>query len=104
MPQEVFRKIEQVEREAEKILENEKERSKGIIEEAQETKKTIVASAKQAGQKEGEELKRELSIQTAKEIGEIKEQFQRRKEKIEEEGKRNSARTVEFILEKAKQS
>ncbi len=33
MPQEVFRKIEEVEREAEKILAKEKGKRKGIIEE-----------------------------------------------------------------------
>jgi len=104
MPQEVFRKIEEVEREAERTLEKEKERRKRIIEEAEETKKKILARAKQEGEKEGEELKKELSIQTDKEIGEIKERSQAKKEKIEAGSKNNLAGAVEFILKKAKQS
>jgi len=103
MPQEVFRKIEEVEREAEKTLGKEKERGKSIIEEAEERKEKILARAKQEGEKEAEELKKELSIQTVKEIREIKEGFQAKKEKIEKESKNNLARAVEFILEKAKQ-
>ena len=104
MPQEVFRKIEEVEREAEKTLAKEKERGRRIIEEAEERKEKILARAKQEGEKKGEELKKELSIQTVKEIRETKEGFQRKKEKIEKESKNNLARAVEFILEKAKQS
>jgi len=57
MPQEVFKKIEEVEREAEKTLAKEKERRKRIIEEAEERKEKILARAKQEGEKEGEELK-----------------------------------------------
>ena len=104
MPQEVFRKIEEVEREAEKTLAKEKETRKTIIEEAGERKEKILTRAKQEGEKEGEELKKELSIQTDKEIRETKEGFQGKKEKIEKESKDNLARAVEFILEKAKQS
>ncbi len=103
MSQEVFRRIEQVEREAEKTLEGEKERREKIIAEAEEKKEKIIARARQEGKKKGEELKKELSIRTAKEIGEIKKGFQGKKEEIEKESKNNLARAAEFILEKAKQ-
>lgn len=104
MPEEILKKIEGAEREAEESLKMGKEEGKRIIEEAREKAREILLKGEREGKIEGRRIRDKLLNEAEKESKRTRGEFQVRRRKIEEGGRKRMEKAVRFIVNKAREA
>ncbi len=99
----VFKKIEEAEKRAKESIGEEKKGAEILIDKARKKGEGIIYKAKEEGEKEAKILKEKKEREIELKISRVKGNFLEERKKIEEKGKKNLEKAVEFIVEKAKE-